>query len=202
MDWLTTLGQLTGLAFISGLRLYSAVLAIGLGLRLGFLHVPDELGHLRALSSTPVLIVAGVMYVIEFVADKVPWVDSAWDAIHTFIRPLGAALLAASALVHVEPTVRIGVFLVCGTVGLSSHSAKAGARVIANHSPEPFTNIGLSLFEDGVVATGAWMAFRHPLLTLAAVGLLVSAMIWLLPRLFRAIGRRPTAEPATERDPV
>ena len=100
------LGSVTGLAFLSGVRLYSTVLVVGLGIRLGYLHLPEQLSSLNVLATTPVLIIAGTAYIAEFVADKIPWFDSVWDTVHTVIRPLGAAVLAATAIGDVDPVVK------------------------------------------------------------------------------------------------
>jgi hypothetical protein len=187
MQSIATLGTLMGLAFTSGIRLYSTVFVVGLGIRFGFLQLPDSLSHLQVLATTPILVIAGIVYSAEFVADKIPWFDSVWDAVHTFIRPLGAAILAATALGAVDPGWKVGAFLLSGTVALSSHTAKAGTRVAANHSPEPFTNVGLSLGEDALVVGGTWLAFTHPLLTLAAVVIAVGLIAWMLPKLIRLV---------------
>lgn len=189
MPEITTLGAIMGLAFVSGLRLYSTVLAIGLGLRLGFITLPPALAHLDVLSATPVLVIAGAVYLIEFVADKVPWVDSLWDSVHTFIRPLGAAVLGVAAVGDVDPVVKVGAFLLSGGIALSSHSAKAGTRLVVNHSPEPFSNIGLSLLEDGLVVTGVWLAISHPVVALVLVLLLVAIILWSIPKLIRLVRR-------------
>lgn len=187
MQPFATLGTLMGLAFTSGIRLYSTVFVVGLGIRLGFLHLPEALSHLQVLATTPVLVIAGVVYSAEFVADKIPWFDSVWDAVHTFIRPLGAAILAVGALGEVEPGWKVGAFLLSGTIALTSHTAKAGTRVAANHSPEPFTNVGLSLGEDVLVVGGTWLAFTHPLLTLGLVVIAVGLIAWMLPKLVRLV---------------
>jgi len=189
MHAIATLGTLMGLSFTSGMRLYSTVLAIGLGIRFGFIQLPEALTHLQVLASTPVLAISAVVYSAEFIADKIPWFDSFWDAIHTFIRPLGAAILGAAALGSVSPAVQVGAFLLCGTVAFSSHTAKAGTRLVANHSPEPLSNIGLSLGEDVVVAGGTWLAFAHPVVSLLAVLVAVAIIIWLIPKLFRLFRR-------------
>jgi hypothetical protein len=186
---IATIGALMGLGFTSGIRLYSTVLALGLGIRFGFIDVPDALADLRVIATTPVIIVAGIAYAIEFLADKIPWVDSAWDVFHTFIRPLGAAILAAVAIGDVDPAFRTVVALLCGTIALSSHSAKAGTRLLANHSPEPFTNIGLSLGEDAFVLGGVWFALAHPIVTLVIVILAVALVIWFVPRLIHLFRR-------------
>lgn len=190
MEYLATIGALMGLAFTSGLRLYSTLLALGLGVRFGVLTLPPSLADLRVLAETPVLVVLALVYCIEFVADKVPWVDSMWDLVHTFIRPLGAAFLAAAAVGDLDPIAKTMVAILCGGIALSSHSAKAGTRVVANHSPEPFSNIGLSLAEDGVVLGGVWLAIQYPLVALAVVAILVALVVWTVPKLVRAMARR------------
>jgi len=189
MDAIATLGALLGLGFVSGIRLYSTILAIGLGVRFGYLDVPDALSHLEVLASTPVLVVAGVVYIVEFVADKIPLIDSAWDAIHTFIRPVGAALVGMTAVGPVDPAVKLAVALACGFVAFSGHGAKATTRVAVNHSPEPFTNAGISIAEDGLVLGGVWLAIEHPFITLAVVLVLVVLSIWLVVTVFRTLSR-------------
>ncbi len=190
MDAISTLGSLMGLGLVSGIRLYSTVLVVGLGLRLGLLKPPPGLEHLSVLASTPVLIVAGVVYVIEFLADKIPLVDSVWDVIHTFIRPAGAALVAATALGPVDPGIKVGAILLAGFIALSGHSAKAGTRALINQSPEPFTNIGASLAEDGLVVGGVWLALSHPVVALVVVLVFIGLVIWLVPKLFRLLRRQ------------
>ena len=189
MDSLTTLGTLLGLGLVSGIRLYSTVLAVGLGIRFGFLALPPELANLEVLATTPVLVIAGVVYLIEFLADKIPFVDSLWDLGHTFIRPVGAAVLAATAIGPVDPVVKVSVILACGFVAFSGHSAKAGTRAFVNQSPEPFSNIGLSLGEDGLVFGGVWLSLAHPLVMLVVVILAVGAIIWLVPKLIKLLRR-------------
>lgn len=189
MESVSVLGSLMGLAFVSGLRLYSTVLAVGLGIRFGYLDIPPRLAQLQLLAHTPILVIAGVCFTFEFVADKIPWVDTIWDAVHTFIRPIGAAILAATAVGAVDPLVTLGAFLLCGGVALSSHSAKAGTRILANHSPEPFSNIALSLAEDGVVMIGVWLAFKHPFASLLLVAVAVAFTVWFIPKLIRLFRR-------------
>lgn len=179
-----------GLALASGVRLYSTILAVGLGIRFGFLDIPARLGHLSVLAETPVLVIAGLIYVVEFVADKIPWVDTLWDTVHTFIRPLGAAIIAATALGSVDPGVRLAAVLLSGAVAFSGHAAKAGTRLAVNQSPEPFSNIGLSLAEDGLVAGGVWLAFAHPLVALSVVLIALALIVWLLPKVIRLFRRQ------------
>ncbi len=187
MGTIALLGSTLGLGLVAGVRLYAAVLAVGLGLRLGILHLNPGLERLSVLASPYVLIPAAIAYAAEFLADKIPWVDSAWDFVHTLIRPLGAALIAAAALGSVDKTAMVTAAVLSGGVGLLGHTAKAGTRLIVNHSPEPFSNIGLSLAEDGFVAAGAWMAIEHPLIMLGIVAAFVAVFLWVVPKIFRAI---------------
>jgi len=202
MDPLATLGALLGLGFVSGIRLYSTVLAVGLGIRFGFLDLPAGLAHLDVLASTPVIAVAATVYTVEFVADKIPLVDSMWDAVHTFIRPVGAAIVGATAIGPVDPAISIAVALLCGFVALSGHGAKATTRVAVNHSPEPFTNAGISLAEDGLVLGGVWLALEHPLVSLGVVAVLVVLSVWLVWAFYSMVRRflrtlfRPDAPPS------
>src|SRR5688572_26751183 len=193
MDAITTLGTLLGLAFVSGVRLYSTILAVGLGIRWEFFTLPPALSSLEVLGETPILLLAGAIYTIEFVADKIPWVDSLWDSVHTFIRPLGAGVLAATAMGDVSPAVKLGAALLCGGVALSSHSTKAGTRIVANHSPEPFSNIGLSLAEDGIVLGGVWLAVNYPLVALGVAVAGVAFAIWLIPKIIRLVRRQASS---------
>ncbi len=190
METLSAIGSLMGLALASGMRLYSTILATGLGIRFGFLEVPARLSQLSIVAETPVLIVAGVLYVVEFVADKIPWVDTAWDTIHTFVRPLGAAIVAATAVGPVDPGVKLSAFLLSGAIAFSGHSAKAGTRLAANQSPEPLSNIGLSLAEDGLVVGSVWLALQHPIVALVIVVIVVGLILWLLPKVFRMFKRQ------------
>ena len=188
MSPLETLGFALGTSFASGLNLYLTVAAAGLFQRLGIVQLPDTL---QVLAHPMVLGIAAVLFVVEFVADKIPYVDTAWDAVHTFIRPPAAALLSYSAFAGegFPEEWRLGAALLAGGVALSSHGAKASTRAAANVSPEPFSNWTLSLLEDGLVVFLAWMAAEHPLLTAALVFVLVvgaTLLIWKLFSFFRA----------------
>lgn len=173
-----------GLGLVSGLNLYATVLTVGLGVRLGLITLTPETSGLAVLASPYVLIAAGVIYLIEFFADKVPWVDSIWDSVHTFIRPLGAAAIGAAAIGAVEPQTAV-IAALCAGVSLSGHSVKAGTRLLANHSPEPFSNIALSLVEDVLVVIGSWLAMSHPTIMVTIVAIFLIAFIWFAPKAFR-----------------
>ena len=173
-----------GLGLVSGLNLYATVLTVGLGIRLGLITLSPETSGLAVLASPYVLIAAGVIYLIEFFADKIPWVDSIWDSVHTFIRPLGAAVIGATAIGAVEPQTAV-IAALCAGVSLSGHSVKAGTRLLANHSPEPFSNIALSLVEDFLVVIGSWLALSHPAIMVTIVVTFMIAFIWFAPKAFR-----------------
>lgn len=186
METLTLLGSTMGLGLVSGLNLYATVLTVGLGMRLGLITLHPEMSGLAVLSSPYVLIAAGILFLIEFLADKIQWVDSIWDSVHTFIRPLGAALVGASAIGTVNAEAGL-IAALCAGVSLSAHSAKAGTRLLANHSPEPFSNIGLSLIEDVLAVGGSFLALKYPVVMLALVAAFLIAFIWFAPKTFRLI---------------
>jgi hypothetical protein len=192
MSPLETLGFALGTSFASGLNLYLTVAVAGLFQRLGIVQLPEPL---VVLSNPVVLGIAITLFVIEFVADKVPYIDSVWDAAHTFIRPPAAALLSYSAFAGegIPQEWKLGAALLAGSVALTSHGAKASTRAAANLSPEPFSNWTLSLLEDGIVVFLAWMAAEHPLITAALVVVLVIAATFVIWKLFsylrRAIAR-------------
>jgi len=186
MEAINLLGSTMGLGLVSGLNLYATVLTVGLGIRFGLITLSPETAGLAVLASPYVLIAAGVIYLIEFFADKVPWVDSIWDSVHTLIRPLGAAVIGATAIGAVEPQTAV-IAALCAGVSLSGHSVKAGTRLLANHSPEPFSNIALSLVEDGLVVVGSWLALSHPAIMITIVVIFLIAFIWFAPKAFRLL---------------
>ena len=182
MSPLETLGFALGTSFASGLNLYATVAAAGLMQRLGVVHLPDTL---QVLSHPIVLGVAITLFLVEFIADKIPYVDSAWDALHTFIRPPAAMVLSYSAFGDVAEEYKIGAALLAGSVALTSHGAKASARAAANTSPEPVSNWALSILEDGLAVFLVWMAAEYPLLTAAIVVVLVVVAVLLIRKLWR-----------------
>lgn len=179
---LSPLGVVLGTGYSSGLNLYATVLTLGLLQRFGIIHLPPSL---EALAHTWILAIAGALYLIEFFADKIPLVDTAWDAIHTFIRPPAAALLAYASTGAVAPEWRWGAALLAGAAALTSHSAKASARAAVNTSPEPFSNWILSFGEDLLAVWLTWMASVHPLTTALVVGGLLILSAFLIFHLFR-----------------
>ncbi len=178
---LQTLGFTLGTSFASGLNLYATVAAAGLFQRFGVVQLPASL---QILANPLIIGIAAVMFVIEFVADKIPVVDSAWDAVHTFIRPPAAALIGYSAFGAVPETWKLAAALLAGGVALSSHGAKASMRAAANTSPEPFSNWALSLGEDAIVIGLSWLASTHPVLTGAIVIVLVVLATFIIWKLF------------------
>jgi hypothetical protein len=180
------LGSTLGLGLVSGINLYATVLVVGLGIRTGLIVLRPELHQLDVLANPIVLAVAGVIFVVEFLADKIQWIDSLWDAVHTFIRPLGAIVIGVTALGDTSPTAVV-VALLCGGVALSGHSTKAGLRLIVNHSPEPVSNIVLSVIEDVLAVIGTYVAVQYPYVMLIIVLLFLGAFCWFAPRAFRLI---------------
>jgi Domain of unknown function (DUF4126) len=189
MQILEHLGLALGLASMAGLNLYLTVLLSGVMIHFNFLHLADQHSELVALGHPWVLAVAGGLYFVEFFADKVPWVDSAWDSVHTLIRPAGGTLLALQALGEIPPHIQVMAGLVAGGAALTTHSVKAGTRLIANHSPEPVSNIALSIGEDVAVVGGAMLALLSPVLAFVGVSLLLISLWMLLPTLWRTLSR-------------
>ncbi len=182
-----------GSAWLSGINLYATAATLGLLQHFGLVHLPGELG---VLGNWWVIGVAAGMYVVEFIADKIPAVDSVWDVIHTFIRVPAGAVLAAAAFSHADPAVRVIALLVGGGVALSSHGSKAAVRATANLSPEPFSNIALSLAEDAVTVGSSFLLAWFPVVMLVIVVLFLVAFFWLTPKILRATKRRGVTGPA------
>ena len=184
MGIIQLLGSTLGLGLVSGMNLYATVLTVGLGIRLGLIELRPELHQLEVLANPYVIAVAGLIFMVQVLADKVKWIDSLWDAVHTLIRPIGAAIIGATAVGEASPESAV-IALLCGGVALSGHSTKAGLRLIVNHSPEPFSNIALSLVEDGLVVFGSYLAMQYPQLMLLFVSLFMIAFLWFAPKAFR-----------------
>jgi hypothetical protein len=173
-----------GVAWASGINLYAAILVLGLLGLSGNMPLPETL---QVLQNPIVIGVAGFMYCVEFFADKIQGVDSAWDTLHTFIRIPAGAVLAATAVGDVDPAIAISAALVGGGLTAGTHLTKASTRLLVNTSPEPFSNIGASLAEDTVVLGGLLTALYYPSLFLVLLVAFVALMIWLLPILIRAL---------------
>jgi hypothetical protein len=182
MNPIETLGMALGAGFSSGLNLYATVATLGLLERFGVIHLPQSL---HALSHPAVLSIAVVLYIVEFFADKIPYVDTVWDALHTFIRPPAAAFLAYGAAGAAPAEWRWAAALLAGGVALTSHSTKASARAAVNTTPEPLSNWALSFGEDVLAVWLTWMATAHPLATTIIVVMLVALSAFLLFHLFR-----------------
>jgi hypothetical protein len=182
MNPMETLGLALGAGFSSGLNLYATIATLGLLERFGVIHLPPSL---HGLSHSAVLGIAVVLYVLEFFADKIPYIDTAWDVIHTFIRPPAAAFLAFSATGAAPAEWRWGAALLAGGVALTSHGTKASARAAVNTTPEPFSNWILSFGEDALAVWLTWMATVHPVATTVIVVALLALSAYLLFHLFR-----------------
>jgi len=182
MNPFQTLGLALGAGFSSGLNLYATVATLGLLERFGVIHLPQSL---HVLSHPVILILAIVLYIVEFFADKVPYVDTVWDVIHTFIRPPAAALIAYTAAGAAPAEWRWGAALLAGGVALTSHGTKASARAAVNTTPEPLSNWALSFGEDVLAVWLTWMATVHPVATSIVVVALVALSVFLLIHLFR-----------------
>ncbi|WP_070987365.1 DUF4126 domain-containing protein [Halofilum ochraceum] len=179
-----------GVGWASGINLYAAMLTLGLMQRLGYATLP---AGLEILADPLVIAAAALMYMVEFVADKTPGVDTGWDAIHTFVRLPAGALLAAAAVGDVAPAAELAAAIVGGGMAAGSHSVKAGGRALINTSPEPFSNWTASIAEDVAVIGGLWLALYSPLVFLVLLALFIAVMIWLLPKILRglrALGQR------------
>ena len=189
MEVLQKLGIALGFATLAGLNLYLTVFATSLAIHFGWISLSPEYQQLAVLGETPVMVIAGLLYLLEFFADKVPWLDSAWDVIHTAIRPIGGAFLAVKTLGQPDPVFDVIVALIAGGVTLTVHGAKAGTRLVANGSPEPFSNVALSVTEDVGVVGGLGLmdySYHHnPYVALIVFGLIVLTLLYVTPKLFR-----------------
>ena len=182
-------GVAASLSFLAGWRLYACVAAAGLAMRFGFLDLPQQIQSLDALANPWVIGVAGLVAIAEFVADKVMWFDSLWDGAHTFIRPLGGALLALAVVDAHDPAWQVIVFLLGGGAALLSHSAKASARAAVNTSPEPVSNIAVSTTEDVVTAGGLWLVLSQPAIAIAVALILFVGSIGVIVLSWRILTR-------------
>jgi uncharacterized protein DUF4126 len=191
MDLLTSFGRTLGFSFAAGINLYATVAILGLASRYGWVELPSQY---RVFDNNWVIGTALVMYVVEFVADKIPWLDTAWDVVHTFVRPVGGALIAVATLGHASPATETLVALLGGALATSTHLTKAGTRVMANASPEPFTNWILSLAEDLFVVALGTLALRYPaaaaLVVLVCLALMVAFASWILRALKRRFAKK------------
>ncbi|MDX2029380.1 MAG: DUF4126 domain-containing protein [Blastocatellia bacterium] len=185
-EWITTLGTAMGSAWLSGINLYATVLTLGALHRLGWAHLP---GELSVLGNWWVLGLAGGMYLVEFVADKIPAVDSLWDAVHTFIRVPAGAILAATAFADFDPTIKMAAMIIGGGIALGSHGTKAATRLAANTSPEPVSNFALSIGEDLLTFGSAFLMVVSPIAIIVVVVIFMAIAFWIIPKIFRAMKR-------------
>ncbi len=185
-DIIHTIALAMGASWASGINLYATIFVLGFSALNGAFVLPPGL---EILSNPLVIGAAGLMYCVEFFADKIPGVDTSWDAIHTFIRIPAGALLAAGALGDMGTAAELSAAIVGGSLAAATHATKAGTRVLINTSPEPFTNWGASISEDLVVFAGLWTALNHPLLFSVLLVVFILSMIWVLPKLWRGIKR-------------
>jgi hypothetical protein len=186
MNPLETLSLVLGAGFSSGLNLYATVATLGLLQRFGLINLPEQL---HVLANPYVLGIAGALYVVEFLADKFPYIDSVWQAVHTFIGPPAAGLLAFCATAAAPPAVRWGAALLAGGIALTSHGTKASARAAANLTPEPLSNWALSFGEDILAVWLTWFATAHPAIAIVVVTVLVLISLFLLYHLFHFLRR-------------
>lgn len=185
MERLDLLSVALGLACLAGINLYLTVFVTGLAIHQHWIALSAQYQSLNVLGDPLIITLAGILFALEFFADKIPWIDSAWDAVHTFIRPIGGALLAIQVLGHTSHTVDVLIVLLAGTTSLATHTAKATTRLISNTSPEPFSNIALSLAEDGAVIAGLALLHLHPFVAIAVFAAAIGAFLYYAPKIVR-----------------
>ncbi len=180
----TTLALTMGLAWASGINLYATLFTLGYLANTGNIDLPPDL---LIISNPLVMGAAGLMYCVEFFADKIPGIDTGWDTIHTFIRIPAGAMLAAGAVGDLNPAIEVAATIMGGGLAAATHATKAGSRVLINTSPEPFSNWTASVGEDIAVISGVWACLNHPFLFLVALVFSILFMIWLLPKIWKGI---------------
>jgi hypothetical protein len=195
MEWLETIGRTLGFSLAAGVNLYATVAILGLASRYGWVALPEQF---QIFDNPWIIGAAGVLYAVEFVADKIPWVDSIWDSVHTFIRPVGGAVIAVATLGDQSPAIEGAIALLGAMVAASSHVTKASTRVAANASPEPFSNWILSFLGDGFVIGITMIALNYPLI---ALGLSVTILV-LIALIIRSIWKWLRATPKPEPTPT
>lgn len=183
---LITLGRTLGFSFAAGVNLYATVAILGLASRYGWVSLPPQF---QAFNNDVVITVAIVMYLVEFFADKIPYVDTVWDIVHTAIRPVGGALIAVTTLGDASPTVEALIALLGGTVAAGSHLTKTSTRAAANTSPEPFSNWILSIGEDLFVVGLGYLALQHPVAALVVATVLLALIVLFAAVIIRSVRR-------------
>jgi hypothetical protein len=197
MDIMAILGVAGSVSLLAGWRLYLSLFATGLAMRLGALPLPEHLHSLEVLANPWVMAIAGVAAVVEFFADKVMWLDSVWDAVHTFVRPVGGALLALAIVDPADPATQVIAFLLGGGASLAAHAGKAGARAVVNTSPEPVSNVALSTAEDVVTAGLLYAAYEYPYAAAGIAAVLLAVVVGLL-----VLARRVLRQLFARREPA
>src|SRR5436190_23616165 len=187
MEKLDLLAVGLGLAALAGINLYLTVFATGLAIHFHWITLAPQYQSLEVLGNPWIISIAGSLYFMESFADKIPWLDSIWDAVHTVIRPIGGALLAIQWLGHPSPAFTVIVALLAGGTSLVAHTAKAATRLASNASPEPFSNIGLSLGEDAAVLAGLALVHFNPVLALIIFVIGIAAFFYFAPKILRAM---------------
>jgi hypothetical protein len=186
VERLNLLSVALGLACLAGVNLYLTVFATGLAIHQHWISLAPPYDSLAILGDPFIITIAGILFLLEFFADKIPWIDSAWDAVHTVIRPIGGALLAIQVLGHSSPTLDVLIVLLAGTTSLLAHTAKATTRLVSNTSPEPFSNIALSFGEDAAVIGGLALLHYHPVIALSIFLTAIGAFVYFAPKILRA----------------
>lgn len=190
MEWFSTLSLALGSAWTSGINLYATVTVLGLLQKFGATKLP---GGLDVLDNWWIIGIAGGLYLVEFFADKIPYVDSVWDVVHTFIRVPAGAIVAYAATNQLDPSIYVPAALVGGGLAFGSHGTKAALRVGANLSPEPVSNWALSIVEDVVAFVGALLAVFAPIIIMSVLAIFVIAFVWFFPKIIRALIRMTRA---------
>ena len=202
MGVMEIIGIAGSVSLLAGWRLYLSIFATGLAMRLGAIPLPEHLQSLDVLANPWVMGISALAALAEFFADKVMWLDSAWDAVHTFVRPIGGALLALAIVDPSDPATQVVAFLLGGGAALTAHAGKAGARGVVNASPEPVSNIAVSTTEDVVTAGLLYTAFEYPYVAGGIALVLLALTIWLLMvarrviRNFFGAGKQPDPPPS------
>ncbi len=197
MSAVELIGLAATLSLLAGWRLYFCVFATGLAMQLGWLDLPEHLRALAVMANPWVIGVSAIGLVAEFLADKLAWVDTAWDAVHSFVRPVGGALLALAVVDPGDPAWQVVALLLGGGAAFFAHGAKAGARAVVNTSPEPFSNVAVSTLEDFVSFGLLGLAFAYPVagvvIALLLLALVVALLVLLRRLIMRLARRRPSA---------
>ncbi len=184
MNTVQIIALVTAIAWASGINLYATIFILGVVGHYDYVNLPSQLD----LLSDPIIIgVSGFMYFTEFVVDKIPGLDSLWDAVHTFIRIPAGAILSMTAVAGMDPVIEMTAFLLGGTMAASTHTTKSASRILMQSSPEPVSNWTASVSEDLLVVAGIWAALSHPWIFLTAILLFICMLVWLLPGLIRIL---------------